>query len=62
MATKNGKIKTVPKKGCAFRLAFGGHVVDLAGRALEGRRGGHIRSMATVMADEKAGLLPTTAL
>lgn len=60
--TKDGKTKKVPKKGCAFRLAFGGHVVDLAGRALEGKRGGQIWSMATVMADDKAGLLPTTAL
>lgn len=62
MATKDGKIKTVPKKGCAFRLAFCGHVVDLAGKALEGRRGGQIRSMATALADEKSDLLHTTAL
>lgn len=61
--TPEGKTKRIPKRGCAFCVAFGGRVVKLAGGVLEGRRGGRKRPAQplAVGADDKAGFLLSTA-
>lgn len=40
LVTPNSKTKTIPKRACAVRLAFGGLVVNLDAKALAGRLGG----------------------
>ncbi|CAM9230205.1 unnamed protein product [Scytosiphon promiscuus] len=68
LVTQEGKTKTIPKRSCAVRLAFGGRVVNLNGRALEGRRGGGRKSPAAAAVavagpDDPADFpLPTAAL
>lgn len=65
LVTPAGKTKSVPKRGCAFRLAFGGFVIDLAGKALESRRAGQ-KSRAEALSkgagDRAAFPLQTLAL
>lgn len=40
IVTPKEKARTIPKRGCAFRLAIGNRIITLSGAALEGRRGG----------------------
>lgn len=68
LVTPEGKAKTIPKRGCALRLAFGGRVITLAGRALESRGGGGNKMMTAASplgggtTDKEIFPLRTTAL